>query len=75
MPSVTLTFSAAVATRLQDAIEETYHLQDDDGNPVAATAEDLKQTIINNLKSLVRASEIRVARRAADLTITDVDVT
>jgi hypothetical protein len=75
MPSLTLTFSGAVATRLQDAIEETFRPEDVDGNPVPATADDLKDLVVNHLKQVVRASETRVARREADLTIADVDVT
>ena len=75
MPSLTINFTAPVATRLQAAIEETYRPEDVDGNPVPATLQDLKQYIINDLRNFVRNSELRVARRAADQSVSDVEVT
>lgn len=59
MPSITLTFDAANATRLQNALTGAKGLEQ------PATAEDLKDYIISNLKQMVRLEEERVAYNAA----------
>jgi len=68
MPSVTLTFSAAHATRIQDAITESLDLEE------PATVEDFKNYIVSDVKQLVRTSEKRVARELAESTVNDVEL-
>ena len=75
MPSVTINFDGAVATRLQAALEETFRPEDIDGNPIPADIAMLKQYIVNDLRQFVRTSERRVARKAAEASVVDVDVT
>ena len=75
MATVTLNISAANATRLQDALGESMELRDEDEEPRLANMGDLKEYIISDLVQFVRNSERRVARRAADLTLTPVAIT
>ena len=76
MPSVTLQFSAAHATRIQAALEETRELVDEEtGEPRAATLADLKEYIIADVTQFVRTSEKRAAARASQSSLTYVDLT
>jgi hypothetical protein len=74
MPTLTITFPASAATRIQDALEETFTLEDVDGEPRAATMADFQDFVVNKSKQLVRASEHRVAKAAAAATVTELDV-
>ena len=69
MPSVTINFDAAQATRLQDALTESLELE------TPAGVADLKNYIVSDLKQFVRSSEKRVARKVAESTISDVEIT
>ena len=75
MPSVTINFSAAHATRLQTALAANDRLLDENGAPRAATIADLKAYIVSDLKQLVRSTEQRAAARAAAQATTDIDIT
>ncbi len=75
MASVTINFSAAHATRIQDALTESMDLVDEVGDPRPATIADLKAYIGSDIRQFVRTSERRVARAAAASASTDVDIT
>ena len=75
MPSLTINFSTAHATRIQAALEQVLRLEDENGEPRAATLVDLKNYVVRDVKQLVRTAEKRVARRAAEAVIADVDLT
>ena len=55
MPAITITTSGANATRVAAAIQESLGLD------APATAQEIKNYIISDLKQLVRSSERRVA--------------
>jgi hypothetical protein len=61
MPIIEITLSQAAATRLQNALQETLNLSDEEGAPRAATMADAKEYIVSDLKQLIRTSERRVA--------------
>lgn len=75
MATLTITFDAAVAQRLQAAFTETFRPQDENGDPVVPDLDMLQQYVINDLKSFVRSSEKREAFKAAALTLVDIDAT
>ena len=75
MASITLTFSAEHEQRIRDALEETFNLVDENGDPRPAVANDLKQFLRDELQNLVRRSERRVAASQIIDSITDIDVT
>lgn len=68
MASVTLTFSAAAATRIRNAITESLDLES------PATVEDYKAFLVTKTKQFVRSSEKRVAE-AAIAAASDVAIT
>jgi hypothetical protein len=74
MPDITISLTAAAATRLQDAFEESLNLTDEDGNPRAATLQDAKDYIVADLKQFVKNSERRVAVKAAQAGATDPNI-
>jgi len=59
MPTITLTLSTAAAQRVSAALTETK------GLAAPASAADVKDHIIEDLKSMVRNSERRIALAAA----------
>lgn len=69
MPTVTLTFSAAHAARIQEALTFALRLEQ------PATLEDFKGYIVADVKQLIRNTERQIAREAAESPITDVDLT
>ena len=69
MASITINFSAEHAARIQTALEVALELD----HP--ATVADLKNYIVTDVKQLVRNTERRIAREAAEAPITDVDLT
>ena len=73
MATITLTFDAANATRIQDALTEMLDLRDEGGEPRQATPDDYKAYLIAKTKQIVKTAERRVAERAIEPT--DVDVT
>lgn len=75
MPSITLTFSAAQAQRMQSALEESQELLDESGVPRAATVADLKYFVKQSIVRMVLASERRAAAKAADAAILPVEIT
>jgi len=75
MPSVTLNFTAANATRIQDAIKETLNPLGEDLLPRDATVADLKEYLIKDIKQFVRSSERRVVARLANGSVNDVNLT
>ncbi len=75
MPSVTLNFSAAHATRIRAALEAGGNLVDEDGVPRPATVADLKNYIIKDVAKFVRNSEQRAAREAAASGVSWVNIT
>ena len=69
MPSITITFNAESATRIAAAFQEVFNL------PAPATAQEVKDYVITDLKQVVRTSEKRVAEAAANPNPGDVDLT
>ncbi len=69
MPSVTINFSPAVANRVSLGLQLALHLD----NP--ATAADIKQYIIRNLKSGILAGEQEAAEMVARENINEIDFT
>lgn len=69
MATLTITFSAAVQARLRAAFEKAFELD----RP--ATADDVRDYVIRNLKQFVTSVERRVAREAAQESITDPNFT
>ena len=69
MASITITFSAAAATRISTALQESQ------GLPDPATADEIKEYLTTDLKQMVRSSERRVAVKAANPTPNDVIIT
>jgi len=75
MPTLTINFSNAVALRIQDALEEGLRLEDGNGDRRPATMNDLKDYVVADVKQFVRTAEKRIARRAAEAVVEDVDLT
>ena len=75
MAKLSINFSDAHATRIQSALEEAMDLVDTEGEPRSATMADLKEYIIADVRQFVRTSEKRVARRAADTSVSTIDIT
>lgn len=70
MVSVTLTFSGAVAQRIQGALTEALGLEE------TATAEDYKAYLIEKTKQLVRSADRQRAERLArEGQIEEIDIT
>jgi hypothetical protein len=76
MASITLTFSAAHATRIQDALTEILDSQDQNGDPRPATIDEFKGYLVNEIRQFVVDHERLVERRAAENAAPDfVDIT
>lgn len=60
MAQIILDIDGAQAVRIQDALTETFRLEQ------PATIQDAKAYIISNLKQFVRSSEKRIANAAAE---------
>jgi hypothetical protein len=73
MASVTLTFSAAQATRIQDAFTRRLNPVDGSGDPRAANLADFKEWLVEATRKVVIQEERQAANEA--LTDTDVDIT
>jgi hypothetical protein len=69
MASITINFTAAPATRLAAALQETLGLD------APATLAELKDYIVTDLKQIVRTSEKRAAIAAAATGAADVNIT
>ncbi len=65
MPSLTITLSVPAAARLRKSLGDAKGFNDNDGNPLDATLDDIKEYIIEDLRQLIRASEKRAAVAAA----------
>jgi len=74
MPSVTITFSAAQAVRIQDALTVSLALLDEEGLPRPATTAALKDMIIADLQLIVRQVE-REQAPAAIVDTPDINLT
>jgi hypothetical protein len=76
MASITLTFSAAHATRIQDALTEKLGLVDQDGDPRPATVAEFKAYLVNEIRQFVVDHERLVERRIIEAAAPDlVDIT
>ena len=75
MATLTITFSAAHATRIQDALEESMDLRDENGDPRAATMADFKDYVMRDVKQFVLTSERRVASRQAASAVDEIALT
>lgn len=76
MASVTIDFSSEHADRIKDALERGGLTgRDIDGDPLPPTIEDLKNFIVSKVTRFVQDSERQVARDAADIGVTTIDVT
>lgn len=75
MPSITLSFTAQQAQRIQAALENTSTFVDETGNPRAATADDLKYFVKQAIVRMVLKSERRAAAAQVDASIPPVEIT
>jgi len=75
VPQITINLTTEQAVRVRDAFTAKYGLLDEDGAPIPATLQQIKQSMIEYLKGEVRGFEHKVARLAAQRTITDVEPT
>lgn len=70
MATVTITFSAANAVRIQDAFTRRLKPVDGEGEPRAANTADYKAWLIEATRKVVNQSE----RQAADEAVADADI-
>jgi hypothetical protein len=73
MASITLTFSAAQATRIQDAFTRRLKPVDESGDPRTADLADFKGFLIEATRKVVKQEERQAANEA--INDTDVDIT
>ena len=64
MATVTLTFNAATATRIQEALDEMIDYTDENGDARQATEADFKNYLVAKTKQFVKTAEKRIAERA-----------
>lgn len=74
MPSVTLTFSAEHATRIQAALDIARPEVDEEGNLVPADVAKFKEYLIGEVAKFVRNVERQKARDDADAGVNWVEV-
>jgi hypothetical protein len=74
MPSATVTFTAAQATRITNSLGATLGLTDGSGNPRAATAAEYNDWLRDTTKRMVQGAELQQAHASiaapADLILT-----
>ena len=73
MATVTLTFSAAQATRIQTAFTNRFRPEDENGDPRQANLADFKGYLVEATRKLVQGQERQDAIEA--LAAADVDIT
>ena len=64
MPDITLSLTPAVAARVGIAFGGYWHLKNPDGMPRAATAAEIKEYLIRQLRAVVIQQERRTAESA-----------
>jgi len=75
MATLSITVPDAQVPRVLTAYGARLGLTDQDGNARDATADEIRQYLVDRIRADVRIHELREARLAADAGITEVDAT
>lgn len=73
MATLTITVPDGQVARVRTAIGSALNLVDGNGDPRDATADEVRQYLVDTLKAQVRAEEEDAAADAARSAVTDVD--
>jgi hypothetical protein len=76
MGTLTITTTPEQDARILDAFSQQAMLVDENGDPRQATAADVREWVVSQLKSYVRSAEEEVAKQNAVIAVSDLgDVT
>jgi hypothetical protein len=75
MPTLTINTTANQAQRVAAAFGKQHNTRDASGNPRPATAEEVKEQVIQFLKQAVLSQERSAAAQSAESAITEMDLT